>query len=78
MLITSGLYLERSFDKTLPDGTVKHVSDVVHLKQKVAPTKLQATVIAPRKRYSDVIDIATLEGAIELKKHEFEELAKSL
>ena len=77
-MIRTGVYLERSFDKTLPDGSVKHVNDVVHLKQKVAPTKFQATVLASRKRYSDVIDIKTLEGALELSKFEFEELARSI
>ena len=78
MLITSGLYLARSFEKTLPDGTSRHVDDVVHLKEKIAPTKFAATVIAPRKRYSDIVDIKTLEGAQEITKHEFEELARSL
>lgn len=77
-MIRTGVYLERSFDKTLPDGSVKHVNDVVHLKQKVSPTKFQATVLASRKRYSDVIDIKTLEGSLELSKFEFEELARSI
>ena len=78
MLISTGLYLQREFDKTLPDGTTRHINDVVHLKEKIAPTKFRATVVSARTRSSEIIDISTLEGAIELKKHEFEELVKSL
>ena len=78
MLITSGLYLARSFEKTLPDGTSRHVDDVVHLKEKIAPTKFAAMVVGTRKRYSDIIDVRTLEGAQEITKHEFEELVRSL
>ena len=78
MLISTGLYLQRSFEKSLPDGTTRQVNDVVHLKEKIAPTKFRATVVGARSRHSEVIDICTLEGAVELKKHEFEELVKSL
>lgn len=78
MLITSGLYLQRSFMKELPDGSARQVNDCVHLKEKVAPTKFVATVVGSRKRSKEVIDISTLEGAEELTKHEFEELVRSL
>ena len=78
MLITSNKYFARNFDRTLPDGTVRHVTDVVHLKQKVSPTKFQATVVSSRKRNSDIIDISTLKGSEEISRHEFEELVRSL
>lgn len=78
MLITSGLYLQRSFTKQLPDGSARQVCDCVHLKEKVAPTKFVATVVGTRTRGKEVIDIATLEGAQALTKFEFEELVRAL
>lgn len=75
--ITPNRYFFRQYKKEV-NGSIKEISDYCHLKAIVGKGKFMGTVVGSHKSEKEIIDLKTLDGAVEVSKFEFESVLKEM